>query len=90
MDWIKKVQDLGCGEILLTSIDYEGLKKGLDFKLLEKVIKLVRVPLIFGGGIGSIKDIKQVKKNYNNVSVAMASALHYDLISFENLKKINL
>lgn len=88
LDWIEKVQELGCGEILITSIDHEGLKRGLDFKLLEKVIKQVKVPLIFGGGIGGMKDILYIKNNFQNVSLSIASALHYNLISTEEIKKL--
>jgi cyclase len=43
IDWIKKVQDLGCGEILLTSVDHEGLEKGLDYNLLDNIVKILNV-----------------------------------------------
>ena len=56
IDWIKKVQDLGCGEILLTSIDKEGLQQGMDYELLDKVSKLINRPLIFSGGFSKFSD----------------------------------
>jgi cyclase len=85
--WIKKVQDLGCGEILLTSIDYEGLEKGMDYNLLDKIVKILNVPLIFSGGFSGIQDIKKIKKNYKNVSLSMSSVLHYNKIKLKDLRK---
>ena len=85
--WIKKVQDLGCGEILLTSIDYEGLEKGMDYNLLDKIVKILNVPLIFSGGFSGPQDIKKIKKNYKNVSLSMSSVLHYKKIKLKDLRK---
>lgn len=85
--WIKKVQDLGCGEILLTSIDYEGLEKGLDYNLLDKIVKILNVPLIFSGGFSGIEDIKKIKKNYKNISLSMSSVLHYNKLKLKDLKR---
>ena len=75
IDWIKKIQDLGCGEILLTSVDHEGLEKGLDYNLLDNVIKILNVPLIFSGGFSGTEDIKKIEKKYKNVSLSMYSVL---------------
>ena len=44
IDWIKKIQDFNCGELLLTSVDFEGLQKGFDLDLLSKIYKIVNVP----------------------------------------------
>jgi cyclase len=85
--WVKKVQDLGCGEILLTSIDHEGLEKGLDYNLLDNIIKVLNVPLIFSGGFAGINDIREIEKNYKNVSLSMSSVLHYNKIKLKDLRK---
>lgn len=85
--WIKKVQDLGCGEILLTSVDHEGLQKGLDYKLLDTVIKILNVPLIFSGGFTGIEEIQKIERNYENVSLSMSSVLHYNKIKLKDLRK---
>jgi cyclase len=85
--WIKKVQDLGCGEILLTSIDHEGLQRGLDYNLLDKIIKILNVPLIFSGGLTGITEVKKIEKFYKNVSLSMSSVLHYNKINLKDLKK---
>jgi cyclase len=86
IDWIQKVQDYNCGELLITSIDYEGLQEGFDLELLNKIYPHVNVPLIFNGGCGKIEDILEIKKKYKNISFSIASAFHYKKISIKNLK----
>jgi cyclase len=86
IDWIKKVQDLGCGEILLTSVDHEGMEKGLDYNLLDNVIKILNVPLIFSGGFSGTEDIKKIEKKYKNVSLSISSVLHYNKIKLKELR----
>jgi cyclase len=88
--WIKKVQDDGCGEIVLTSIDYEGTEKGFDIEMLEHIKKFIIKPIIVSGGCGSINDIIKIKKKFNYASVALASLLHYNKIKISKIKeKIN-
>tara|TARA_B110001452_G_C15156061_1_gene402236 strand:+ start:330 stop:1049 length:720 start_codon:yes stop_codon:yes gene_type:complete len=88
VDWIKKVQDLGCGEILLTSIDHEGTQSGFDINLIESIYKDINVPLIISGGCGSIEHIKEIKKKYPDSSVGLASILHYKKTDSKKLKDI--
>jgi cyclase len=57
IDHLKKMVELGVGEILLTSIDFEGTQTGLDLRLLQMVKEIVPVPLIIHGGVGKISDI---------------------------------
>ena len=87
IDWIKKVQDDGCGEIILTSIDHEGTEKGFDIELLDIVFKYIFRPLIFCGGCGALNDIKKIKKKFNDCSVSIASILHYKKIKISQIKK---
>lgn len=84
-DWIKKVQNLGCGEIILTSIDKEGAQEGMDFNLLDHVINIIERPLIFSGGLSDKSEIIKLKK-YKGVSVSIASGLHYDKLKIVELK----
>ena len=86
-DWLKKVQDDGCGEIILTSIDFEGTEKGFDIDMLEKLEKIIFRPLIFSGGCGSIEDIINIYKNYKDCSIAISSILHYKKASITAIKK---
>ena len=85
-NWIKSIQKLGCGEILLTSIDNEGLEKGYDIPLLEYIYNEVKVPLIMSGGCGSKNDVDNIKKKFPNVSVSMASILHYNKFKIKELR----
>ena len=88
VDWIEKIQDMGCGEIMLTSIDYEGTQKGFDMDLIKKVIDKIKVPLIISGGCGEYEHVSNLKKKFKNVSVALASSLHYNNINIKKLKEI--
>lgn len=84
-EWIKKVQNLGCGEIILTSIDKEGAQGGMDFNLLDHIIDIIERPLIFSGGLSDKSEIIRLKK-YQGVSVSLASGLHYNKINIADLK----
>ena len=87
-DWINEIQNKGCGEILLTSIDNEGTETGFDIELLESVEKLIKKPLIVSGGCGSLVHIEKLKKSFQNVSIAIASVLHYKTLKISEIKKI--
>ena len=73
IDFIQDVQDRGAGEIILTSIENEGLKKGLDLDLYSYVEDYVKVPLIANGGVGSVNDISNFFDNFSFSAVACGS-----------------
>ena len=79
-DWIKIIQDLGAGEIVITSIKNEGRKNGFDISLYEKSSKLVNIPLIAHGGAGNSNHIIDLFKKTDVDGVLLASILHYDKI----------
>jgi cyclase len=85
-DWIKKIIDLGAGEIILTSIDKEGTKRGPDLELVEKVSRISTIPFIYCGGFGNIDHIIQLVKNSNVDGVALASVLHYGKLEINEIK----
>ena len=85
-DWITEVQERGAGELLLTSVDKEGTKKGMDLELVSAVDSLCDVPLIICGGVGHINHINEIK-DYRIDALSIASVLHYDLLEIENIKK---
>ena len=85
--WISEVQKKGCGEILLTSIDKEGTETGFDIELLENVKKILKKPLILSGGCGNLKHIEILKNKIKNISIAVASILHYKKLSIAEIKK---
>ena len=86
IDWIKKVQDLGAGEILLTSVDQDGTCKGPDQKLIDAASKVSKIPLVVGGGISKIDEIKNCFKRKNITGVSLAAALHYNKIDVLDAK----
>ena len=83
-EWLKKVQDLGAGEIILTSIAYEGRQEGFDIDLYKGVKKYINVPLIAHGGAGKINHIVELFKNCDVDGVALASLLHYSYMKKYN------
>ncbi len=86
--WLDTIHDYGCGEILLTSIDYEGTEKGFDLDLIKYVHEKISKPLIISGGCGKLSDIKFIKDNFDYVSVALASVLHYEKIKIKEIKDL--
>jgi len=75
-DWLKYLQDYGVGELIITSIANEGTQVGFDIKLIEKIEKIISVPVLIHGGCGSLDDIFQITK-YNFISgVVISSILH--------------
>lgn len=86
IDWVQKLQDLGAGEILLTSVDHEGMKKGFDLALCTEVSKVTQVPLIVCGGAGTIDHFKSLCTSSCVEGIAVASALHYNMLSVKEIK----
>ena len=87
LEWVKKGVDLGAGEILLTSVDQEGTRKGFDLKLVELVSAAVSVPVIASGGMGDASHMIDVVKKSNADAVAMADILHYNRDTISSLRK---
>ena len=79
--WAKKVQDLGAGEILLTSVDKEGTGSGYDIELTKAVAESLSIPVIANGGAGKLEDIEKVIKEGKADAVSLASMVHYDVIN---------
>lgn len=77
VDWIKRGIALGAGEILLTSVDREGTRKGFDIPLVRAVTQEVAVPVIASGGMGTPEDAVHVVQQGQADAVAMADILHY-------------
>ncbi|WP_206512897.1 imidazole glycerol phosphate synthase subunit HisF [Flagellimonas beolgyonensis] len=79
VSWAQRAEELGAGELVITSIDKEGTGEGYDYDLLEQVTSKVTVPVVAHGGAGQLDDIgKAVKYNVN--ALAFASVLHYDFL----------
>lgn len=80
LDWVKKVESLGAGEIVLTSVDREGTGTGYDLELIKLVSKKVAIPVVACGGAGSEKDIAEAILEGGADAVTIASMLHYGFI----------
>jgi cyclase len=80
LEWAVRAAELGAGEILLTSIDYEGTGKGFDLELTREVAEAVSIPVIACGGAGQIGDIYDVVTQGKADAVCVASILHYNYI----------
>ncbi|KYG82842.1 imidazole glycerol phosphate synthase subunit HisF [Roseivirga echinicomitans] len=87
IEWAKKLEDLGVGEIMVTSIDQEGTKKGFDLDLIDQVSNVVSVPVIASGGAGKINHIVELKKKTTVSAVAVASLIHYNIHSISEIKE---
>lgn len=86
VEWAKRGVALGAGEILLTSVDCEGLQRGMDLELIEAVTRAVDVPVICGGGVGCCDDIVDAV-HAGADAVACAAVLHYDKETVPELKE---
>lgn len=76
-DWLKIVQEEGAGEILLNSIDNDGLGLGYDIELLEQIPPDIKVPIIISGGVGDYLDFEEGLKNPKIDAVAAANIFHH-------------
>lgn len=88
LEWIKRGVDSGAGEIVLNSIDTDGVKGGFDYEMLEAVTKLVNVPVIASGGAGSIGDFIDLFKKVPDVDAGLAaSVFHFGEVNITDLKR---
>jgi len=85
--WAKKAVALGAGEILLTSMDRDGTKKGFNIELVNAVCKAVTVPVIASGGAGSRKDFLEVFEKTKASAALAAGIFHYGKLTIPELKK---
>ena len=85
--WIKKCVDLGAGEIVVNSIDTDGVKGGFDLEMLEAVCNAVSVPVIASGGAGKVEDFTKLFQTLPGVDAGLAaSVFHFGQISIPDLK----
>lgn len=88
VSWIQRAQELGAGEILLTSVDREGTGSGMDLKLIQKVSQILEIPLIVHGGVGSPEHVVEAIKE-GAQAVSIASLLHYDALHQLNMENMH-
>lgn len=87
VEWVKRGVSMGAGEILLTSVDNEGTRKGFDIPLVKAVAAAVDVPLIASGGMGRPEDLLAVV-DADADAVAMADILHYNRVAISDIRTL--
>ena len=88
LDWIKRGLDNGAGEIVLNSIDTDGVKGGFDLEMLEKVCAISNVPVIASGGAGNIGHFIDLFNTLPKVDAGLAASIfHFGQVKIEELKK---
>jgi imidazole glycerol-phosphate synthase subunit HisF len=88
IDWVQQGVALGAGEILLTSVDREGTRKGFDVALVEAVSNIVSVPIIASGGMGQCDDLIDVVHTGGADAIAMADILHYQRATVADVRHV--
>ena len=87
IEWVTKCQELGAGEILLTSMDADGTKAGYDLEMINAVCDVVDIPVIASGGCGSIQDIVDVFEKTNCDAALVVSLFHFGEATVEDVRK---
>ncbi len=87
LEWAKRVNKLGAGEILLTSMDYDGTKKGYDLELTRRVSEAVSIPVIASGGAGNLEHLYQALTEGKADAVLAASIFHYKEYTIKKAKE---
>ena len=86
LQWVRRGVEMGAGEILLTSVDREGTRKGFDIDLIRQVSDAVPVPVIASGGMGSIEHFLLAAEQGRPDGISMADTLHYNRLQLGDLR----
>ena len=88
ISWIRRCVDMGAGEVVVNSIDTDGVKRGFDIELLKAVCEAVNVPVIASGGAGSVRDFITLFQEIPTIDAGLAaSVFHFGEIAIPDLKK---
>ncbi|MGB9876575.1 MAG: imidazole glycerol phosphate synthase subunit HisF [bacterium] len=87
VEWARRVEELGAGEILLTSIDRDGTQMGYDIELTRRVSEAVSIPVIASGGAGNLQHIEEVLTEGKADAALIASMVHYRLYTVREIKE---
>ena len=88
ISWIKHCVELGAGEVVLNSIDTDGVKKGFDLEMLDKVSGAVNVPVIASGGAGCMEDFTELFRTLPRVDAGLAASIfHFGEVNICDLKE---
>ncbi len=88
IDWIKRCVEMGAGEVVVNSIDTDGVKRGFDIEMLRAVCEAVNVPVIASGGAGSMQDFVDLFRAIPDIDAGLAaSVFHFGEIAIPDLKR---
>ena len=88
VEWAHKIENLGAGEIIITSVDKEGTGTGFDFELVKSITSMVSIPVIAHGGVGKKEDIYDVIAKCEADAICASSIFHYEFVkSYETIKE---
>jgi cyclase len=87
MDWAKELESRGVGELLITSVDMEGTRKGYDIELTREISEMVKIPVIASGGAGDLGHIDTVLRDGKADAITLSSAIHFDKLKICDVKK---
>ena len=87
IDWARKCQELGAGEILLTSMDTDGCRDGFDLELTNAVCDVVTIPVIASGGCGKLEHFSEVFEKSKADAALAASLFHFRELTVEQVKE---
>ncbi|MCX8532543.1 imidazole glycerol phosphate synthase subunit HisF [Chryseobacterium luquanense] len=86
LDWAKKAEELGAGEILLTSMDGDGTKNGFDLRITRLISENVNIPVIASGGAGKTEDFENIFNQTKATGALAASIFHFGEVKIQDLK----
>jgi len=87
VEWAKRTENLGAGEIFLTSVDMDGTENGLDLELIKRISEVLSIPLVVSGGVKNIDDFEECFRKYNVDGIAAASIFHYKKYNINEVKE---
>lgn len=88
ISWIRRCVDLGAGEVVVNSIDTDGVKGGFDIPMLKEVCQAVNVPVIASGGAGCIRDFVELFQEIPDIDAGLAASIfHFGEVAIPDLKK---
>lgn len=87
IEWAKKAEELGAGEILLTSMDADGTKKGYDIDFTDAICRAVNIPVIASGGCGKLEHFAEIFKESNADAALAASLFHFRELTIKEVKE---
>ncbi|MDR2559092.1 MAG: imidazole glycerol phosphate synthase subunit HisF [Oscillospiraceae bacterium] len=87
IEWVKRLESLGAGEICLNSIDADGVKNGYDIEMLNRVCEVVKIPVTASGGCGKLEHFAEVFRKTNASAALAASVFHFNVLTVREVKE---